>query len=244
MSCAHGWRTDRHLILSPPSAPALPPASDLGGGRRRAPEYRPRADGRSGFLHAPGARGVGARFVPCVQWPPPARGACCPGRAPGAAPGLCRGWSYLEPLQPPRFRDAYRLANAPVQSLFVLARDGGVQSHAHVLKHESEIRRKRSVHLSPEGPAIGPRGLADEPPGRFGRNFPRGGVAMARRGFAVLFDVCLFRLGGRLSFVRGEEEAHVTAVDADAVMALGVCRFHCRPPYPGFRASCGSLSPR
>src|SRR5690606_9687091 len=55
---------------------------------------------------------------------------------------------------------------------------------------------------------------------------------MARRGFAVLFDVCLFRLGGGLSFVRGEEEAHVTPGDADAVMALGFCRFHFRPPYP------------
>src|SRR5690606_28853137 len=129
------------------------------------------------------------------------------------------------------FRDVFRLANAPAQSLFVLVRDGGVQTNAHVLKHASEIRRKRSVHLSPEGPAIGPRGLADEPPGRFGRNFPRGGVAMARRVFAVLFDVCLFRLGGRLSFVRGEEEAHATSVNADAAVLLS-CRFHCLPPYP------------
>src|SRR5690606_39849679 len=94
-----------------------------------------------------------------------------------------------------------------------------------------EIRSNRSVGLSPEGPAIGPRSLADEPSRRFRRDCPRGGVAMARRGFAILFDVCLFRLGGSLSFVRGEEEAHVTPGDADAVMALS-CRFHFLPPYP------------
>src|SRR5690606_34092766 len=142
------------------------------------------------------------------------------------------------------FHDICLLANAPAQSLFVLSRDGTLQPHAHVLKHASEIRRKRSVDLSPEGPAIGPRGLADEPPRRFRRDFPRGGVAMARRGFAVLFDVCLFRLGGCLSFVRGEEQAHVAPVDTDAEVALGFCRFHFRPPYPGFRATGGSLSPR
>src|SRR5690606_12240700 len=201
------------------------------------------ADGRSVCLPALGARGVGARFVLSAQLSSPARGAWNLGRVPGAAQGLCRG-SCLDALQPPRFRDVFRLANAPTQSLFVLARDGGVQTNAHVLKHASEIRRKRSVDLSPEGPAIGPRSLADEPSRRFRRDCPRGGVAMARRGFAILFDVCLFRLGGSLSFVRGEEEAHVTPGDADAVMALGVCRFHCRPPYQGFRVSGGSLSPR
>src|SRR5690606_25367130 len=125
MSCAHGWRTDRHLILSPPSAPALPPASDLGGGRRRAPECHLMPSGRSVCVPALGAHGVGARFVLTVELSSPARAAWNLGRGPCAAPRLCRGWAVLEVLQPPRFRDVFRLANAPAQRLVVAALDGG-----------------------------------------------------------------------------------------------------------------------
>src|SRR5690606_14234333 len=149
MSCAQGWRTDRHLILARPSVPALPPASELGVGRRHAPECHLMADGRSVCLPALGARGVGARFVLSAQLSSPARGAWNLGRVPGAAQGLCRG-SCLDALQSPRFRDVFRLANAPTQSLFVLARDGGVMTNEPVLQPVIEIRGTRSCHLSPQ----------------------------------------------------------------------------------------------